>query len=272
MRAKGIPADDILDIVEAMAAAQPAPEAGRAPAITVDESAERRRAKDRERKREKAKRLRNSAEFCGNSAEIENIAVSPSSEEKTPTPPKTQPSPSQEKTPKGVQKKGSELPENWQLTDEYRQEAERIGLHGVDMDREAEKFRDYWRSRAGAGRLKTDWKATWRNWCRSAVDRRSSRGPPRQTTQQPGNPWMEAARNFKSHDQEPDHNPPHSSAAIRDDAGTRHDDRGDLEQARTASRLAAPLLDFERPSSDDGAAWGFGGAQDGTGGSPHARR
>jgi hypothetical protein len=28
------------------------------------------------------------------------------------------------------------------------------------------KFRDYWIAKAGAGARKTDWLATWRNWCR----------------------------------------------------------------------------------------------------------
>lgn len=263
MRAKGIPADDILDIVEAMAAAQPAHVTMASP---IDESAERRRAKDRERKREKAESLRKSAEICGKSAE-----QFPSSEEKAPIPPKTQPSPSQEKTPKGVQKKGSELPEDWRLTDQNRRDAERIGLHSSEVDREAEKFRDYWRSKPGAGRLKTDWPATWRNWCRNVVERRSGRAPPGQQTST-SNGWMEAAREFGNHDDERDHNPKSSQAASDHDAGSGYAHRLDGQSAETTSRLAAPLLDFERPSPDDNATWGFGGAEGGTGSSVHPRR
>ena len=30
------------------------------------------------------------------------------------------------------------------------------------------KFRDYWNSQAGAKAVKTDWQATWRNWCRNS--------------------------------------------------------------------------------------------------------
>ena len=33
---------------------------------------------------------------------------------------------------------------------------------------EAEKFRDFWCSKAGREAAKLDWQATWRNWCRNA--------------------------------------------------------------------------------------------------------
>lgn len=33
---------------------------------------------------------------------------------------------------------------------------------------EFEKFKDYWNSQAGAKAVKTDWQATWRNWCRNS--------------------------------------------------------------------------------------------------------
>ncbi|WP_208434492.1 YdaU family protein [Bartonella taylorii] len=35
---------------------------------------------------------------------------------------------------------------------------------------EIAKFRDYWRSKAGANATKIDWQATWRNWVRKAID------------------------------------------------------------------------------------------------------
>lgn len=38
---------------------------------------------------------------------------------------------------------------------------------------EAEKFADHWRSKPGRGATKTDWLATWRNWCRSDIAQRS---------------------------------------------------------------------------------------------------
>jgi hypothetical protein len=45
---------------------------------------------------------------------------------------------------------------------------------GLDPERVSERFRDYWRGRPGAGGLKVDWSATWRNWCREDVSRRES--------------------------------------------------------------------------------------------------
>ncbi|WP_375694288.1 YdaU family protein [Bartonella sp. AD24XZML] len=44
------------------------------------------------------------------------------------------------------------------------------GLPPERVKVEIAKFRDYWRSKAGANATKTDWKATWRNWVRKAVD------------------------------------------------------------------------------------------------------
>lgn len=37
---------------------------------------------------------------------------------------------------------------------------------GIDVKAESAKFRDYWRSVAGAKGRKADWSATWRNWIR----------------------------------------------------------------------------------------------------------
>lgn len=63
--------------------------------------------------------------------------------------------------------KGSRLPDDWQLPrdwgywviDEYDWTVDQIKL-------EADKFRDYWISVAGAKGVKKDWQATWRNWIR----------------------------------------------------------------------------------------------------------
>ncbi|WP_375683662.1 YdaU family protein [Bartonella sp. AP281QHHD] len=44
------------------------------------------------------------------------------------------------------------------------------GLPPERVKVEIAKFRDYWRSKAGANATKTDWQATWRNWVRKAVD------------------------------------------------------------------------------------------------------
>lgn len=64
-------------------------------------------------------------------------------------------------------KRGSRLPDDWQLCDEWRtwtqvncptSTTERI-------DREALMFANYWQALPGAKACKTDWKKTWQNWC-----------------------------------------------------------------------------------------------------------
>ncbi|WP_375654729.1 MULTISPECIES: hypothetical protein [unclassified Bartonella] len=44
------------------------------------------------------------------------------------------------------------------------------GLPPERVKVEIAKFRDYWRSKAGANATKTDWQATWRNWVRRAIE------------------------------------------------------------------------------------------------------
>ncbi len=47
--------------------------------------------------------------------------------------------------------------------------ASRLGLEGAA---EWAKFRDYWAAQPGLRGRKTDWQATWRNWCRKAAEQR----------------------------------------------------------------------------------------------------
>ena len=98
--AAGLEGEDLIAAVERIEAAVP---------NSVDEAAERRRSKDRERKRNE--RLRKSAESA-ESVEITDTAP-PSPLPNVPTPLKTHTSPSQEKDPKGSQKKGSNFDEKF---------------------------------------------------------------------------------------------------------------------------------------------------------------
>ncbi|MGW6778992.1 DUF1376 domain-containing protein [Brucella pseudogrignonensis] len=72
-------------------------------------------------------------------------------------------------------KRGSRLPTDF-IAD--ISEAIRLGLSEQDACREADKFRDYWHGQPGQRGVKLDWLATWRNWCRSAVERRPRRSEP----------------------------------------------------------------------------------------------
>jgi hypothetical protein len=58
----------------------------------------------------------------------------------------------------------------WMPSPDGREAAKREGLTDADIRREAAKFRDYWIAKPGAGGLKLDWPATWRNWCRRACE------------------------------------------------------------------------------------------------------
>jgi len=73
-------------------------------------------------------------------------------------------------------RRGSRLPADWKPSLEARAFAQQLGL---DVDAVADQFRDYWIARAGAGGVKLDWLATWRNWCRSTAERKGAAQSPR---------------------------------------------------------------------------------------------
>jgi uncharacterized protein YdaU (DUF1376 family) len=63
---------------------------------------------------------------------------------------------------------GTRLPEDWSpgaVGEEFAR-----GL-GINPATEFPRFRDYWLSKPGKDGRKTDWLATWRNWCRNAGER-----------------------------------------------------------------------------------------------------
>jgi hypothetical protein len=62
------------------------------------------------------------------------------------------------------------LPEDWTAPTDWLAWAVAEGLSQNQAAREAERFRDYWRSKSGKDATKADWLATWRNWVRKAVD------------------------------------------------------------------------------------------------------
>lgn len=59
--------------------------------------------------------------------------------------------------------RGARLALDWQPSDADAGFAASLGL---DPDRVAASFRDYWTAQPGARGRKSDWAATWRNWCR----------------------------------------------------------------------------------------------------------
>lgn len=69
--------------------------------------------------------------------------------------------------------KGTRLPADWAPSpDGMNFAVEKLGS-GKDGWDELAKFRDYWTGKAGASAVKLDWEATWRNWVRTAAERRA---------------------------------------------------------------------------------------------------
>jgi len=68
--------------------------------------------------------------------------------------------------PKVKTQRGSRLPEDWTLPEDWKAwaEAERSDLNIKSV---ADSFRDFWIAKPGTGGVKLDWQATWRNWIRS---------------------------------------------------------------------------------------------------------
>lgn len=86
-------------------------------------------------------------------------------------------------------KRGVRLPDDWKLPKAWGEWAlaEFPGWSADVVRMESDKFADYWRAKAGKDACKTDWAATWRNWCRNAKP---------STTARPG----AAAESFRERD------------------------------------------------------------------------
>lgn len=78
-------------------------------------------------------------------------------------PPPPPPAPEPEKPPAS---RGTRLPKDWTLPDDWRDigEALRPDLNILLV---ADSFRDYWVGKSGKDATKLDWLATWRNWVRN---------------------------------------------------------------------------------------------------------
>lgn len=61
------------------------------------------------------------------------------------------------------------MTQDWRPSPAMYSEAQRIDPM-IDVDAEADRFRDYFLSMTGAKASKADWAATWRNWIRRASE------------------------------------------------------------------------------------------------------
>ena len=83
--------------------------------------------------------------------------------------------PAQPSTPKPKTTRGTRLPDDWKLPKAWGEWAlaEFPSWTAEVVRLEADKFADHWRAKAGKDACKTDWQATWRNWCRSDIAQRA---------------------------------------------------------------------------------------------------
>lgn len=162
MKAAGVSSDQIVEAVLHLAQ-------------TEEEALAERRERDRQRKqadREARKSNENNDRVQRTSRTAQDNSDTPSPEV-SPQTPFPNPNPTKKTPPTEGQKKvpatrGTRLPDDWE-PDIGAAMAE--GLSEARAHREGHKFRDYWRSIPGQKGVKLDWPATWRNWCRNAIDR-----------------------------------------------------------------------------------------------------
>jgi len=64
------------------------------------------------------------------------------------------------------QQRGSRLPTDWTLPADWKQWASNE-RQDLNIQQVADSFKDFWIAKPGAGGVKLDWAATWRNWVRS---------------------------------------------------------------------------------------------------------
>jgi uncharacterized protein YdaU (DUF1376 family) len=82
--------------------------------------------------------------------------------------------------------RGIRIPSNWAPTPIDYAAASNEGLTSEEINREADRFRDYWISATGRTATKLDWSATWRNWIRRAADDKRKRSGARPSQQRGG--------------------------------------------------------------------------------------
>lgn len=125
----------------------------------LQEAEEKRRQDQRERVRKHRMK-----QTCNVTETLHEDYNSPSDKEKSPTPPKEINSP---QSLRSETKRGARLPTDWALPKQWGEWAISEGHSEQSIRIQAEKFRDFWCSKAGKDAAKLDWQATWRNWMRN---------------------------------------------------------------------------------------------------------
>jgi uncharacterized protein YdaU (DUF1376 family) len=126
----------------------------------------------REREEKRTKRARSVDGACA------SVNEAPPNQE----PLTTNQEPSIEAPQSAANKRGTRLPQDWALPLKWGEWtlSQFPTWTPATVRSEADKFRDFWHSKAGKDACKLDWEATWRNWCRNAKP--SIQGQPQRET------------------------------------------------------------------------------------------
>jgi uncharacterized protein YdaU (DUF1376 family) len=117
---------------------------------------------------------------------------------------------------KALSKKGTRLPDDWEPDAGGGWEFAVSLLGATVSGQELMKFRDYWKAASGAKGVKLDWDATWRNWVRSAAERKGHSPPKRQTYSEAAN---EIIQEMREHERAKDQSNRSDVQRISADAG-----------------------------------------------------
>jgi hypothetical protein len=156
---KGLSALDIADVAEALESTR------------TDTTADKRRAWDRDRKRQKRE---NERELSGGKSGGNPPDPSPNERDiLTPTHEKPKPSGLVKNCGKGVR-----LSADWEPRPLSGKAAQMVAAwHPGELERELAKFKNYWLAK-GANAARTDWQRTWVNWLINADERKPHNGQP----------------------------------------------------------------------------------------------
>lgn len=99
------------------------------------------------------------------------------------------PVPTETSSPSRPRKRGSRIPENFEVTPEMVAWATQTVPH-VDGKWETEKFINHWQGESSSNATKIDWVAAWRKWMQIAADRQGPRGNGKPQPAADDNSWM----------------------------------------------------------------------------------
>jgi len=129
------------------------------------------RAREGNRVRQAAHRARNA-----NNAVTPVTDVTESEQKKGPPDPLKENISPKEKPPKGGQKKGARLPDDWQPSPADRDYGAKLGFSISEMDGMAEDLRLWASAAAGPAAIKRDWGSAFKGWMRREARKRPQNG------------------------------------------------------------------------------------------------